>query len=134
MNRNTLFALTLTLFAAPALAGPGGHDRTPNFERLATKLELSDAQASEFTRIMAEQHELRQTQMQALRAQRESEGKSDALREQFKAAREQGRLDTHNALSGVLTTEQLDKLDAMMERRGKGKRNRRNDRDDSEQL
>ena len=134
MNRTTLFALALTLFAAPALASPGGHDRTPNFERLATKLELSDTQTSEFTRIMTERHEQRRSQMEALRAQRESEGKSDELRAQFKAARAQDKLDTRNALSGVLTTEQLDKMDAMMERRGKGKRNRRNRDNDSEQL
>jgi len=134
MNRNTLLALAMTLFAAPALAGPGGPDRTPNFERLASKLELSDEQTSEFTRIMTEQHEQRRTQMEALRAQREAEGKSDALREQFRAIREQGRLDTQNALSGVLTTEQLDQLDSMMQRRGKGKRNRRNGGEESEQL
>ena len=94
-----------SLFAAPVFA-KGGDDsqRGAKIERIAEKLELSEAQIVSFTEIMAAQDEKRK-----------------AMREEIKTQREALRAETLASLESVLTEEQLNEMKEIMER-GKKKR------------
>jgi len=138
MNRNTLLATVVTLLAVPALAGPGGQHREPDFDRLAMKLELEDAQVEQFTTIMKQQHERNQARREAHRQIMDENGRSPELREQMQEQRELARQETRDALSGVLTPDQLSRFDDMMSQRAKrgrserGRRSHDRDRDSNE--
>ena len=107
MNTKTVIssiALALTL-SAGAFAmhhedgerGPGDGKR---LEKMAQHLDLSDEQKSQVAQIMKAQGEKRKAMMEAHKAQR------DAM-----------QADMRSQLSGVLTPEQMQKLDNMREER-----------------
>jgi Spy/CpxP family protein refolding chaperone len=77
--------------------GPGDSKR---LEKMAQHLDLSDQQKSQVAQIMKAQAEKRKAMMQAHKAQR------DAM-----------QADMRSQLSGVLTAEQMQKLDNMREER-----------------
>lgn len=97
--------LASALYATPVFA-KGGHDhkRGPNIERIAEKLELSEAQTVSFTEIMEAQGEKRK-----------------ALQEEVKTQHEALRAETIASLQTVLSEEQLEKVEKMMQR---GKKHR----------
>lgn len=101
-----------SLVVAPAFA-KGGDDgkRGPNIERIAEKLELSEAQTVSFTEIMQAQGE-----------------KREAMREEMKTQREALRAETLASLETVLSEEQLTEMKKMMERGKKKHGGKKGDR------
>ncbi len=128
MKRTIFIATVLALLSANVMAGPGGERKGPNMERITQKLELTDSQAAQFESIMTEQREIHRARFDALREQ----GKSPEMREQMKQERDVARQETRAALSSVLTAEQLDKFEQMMEKRAERHRDRRRNKDNDE--
>ena len=97
-------ALALTMsagaFAMHHEDGERGPDDSKRLEKMAQHLDLSDQQKSQVAQIMKAQAEKRKAMMQAHKAQR------DAM-----------QADMRSQLSGVLTAEQMQKLDNMREER-----------------
>lgn len=95
--------------------GPGMRHESPaqRMERLATLLDLTDAQKTQVETILNEQHE----KMQAQREQARSSGTRPSF-EQMKAAHDQMEQDTLTKLTPVLSAAQLKKFQALMEERG----------------
>lgn len=116
-----LFVVLSAVASSSAFSKP--KDRQPNFDKLASKLELSGDQKVQFIDIMQDQHEKRQL----LREQR---------RQEKSAIMEQHRDETLSALSGVLDSEQLEKFEAHMEKRKQKhlqrKEERKNNRSESQ--
>lgn len=97
-----------SIFATPVFAkGDFDDKRTQKIERLAEKLALSDAQTVSFVEIMEAQGEKRQ-----------------ALREEIKAKRDALRTETIASLETVLSEEQVNAMEELMER-NKKKRNKK---------
>ena len=97
-------------------------------ERITQELELTDTQAAQFESVMTEQREIHHARFDALREQ----GKSPELREQMHQERKIARDEIRAALSSVLTPEQLEKFEAMMEKRRDRRRNKRRSREDDD--
>lgn len=99
--------LSTAIIASPTFAHDDerGKKRGPNIERLAERLELSEAQKVSFIEIMTVQLEKRQ-----------------ALQEEVKAERAALKTETLESLQTILDEEQLGKMEKMMERRKKHKR------------
>jgi Spy/CpxP family protein refolding chaperone len=90
---------------AVAQAGPFGAKQGPNFERLASRLNLTEEQTPEFIEIMEAQHE-----------------KRIAIKEEIRATMVE-KMDEHreevlSAVGGILTAEQLTEMEEMMDRHG----------------
>ena len=109
--------LAATAFAAPAFA-KGGHSGA-KIERIAEKLELSEAQTVSFTEIMAAQKEKRQ-------ALKEQDITRDEKREQMQAIRS----ETLDSLQTILSEEQLAKFQEMMERGKKYRHGKKGEKED----
>lgn len=125
MTRNALLATIVTLMSVPALAGPGGHHREPDFDRLAAKLELEQTQIEPFKSIMQEQFEVNRARRDAHRQMMEENGRSPELRAQMHEQRQLAQRETLDAVAVVLTPEQLARFEKMMEHRAeKGRRHR----------
>lgn len=105
-------ALLLLLLAGTASAMPP-HDREPDFDRMAERLELDDSQKASFITIMKEAHQ------------------------EKKAQREATKEKTKQQLASILTEEQLGKMEQAHDRRDerrkemKGKK-RRHCKDDDQ--
>ena len=97
-------ALALTMsagaFAMHHEDGERGPGDSKRLDKMAQHLDLSDQQKSQVAQIMKVQAEKRKAMMQAHKAQR------DAM-----------QADMRSQLSGVLTAEQMQKLDNMREER-----------------
>ena len=110
----TFSALVLTgivasmAFVTPALAKGG--DPSAKIERIANKLELSEAQTVSFTEIMKAQIEKR-------KALKEQDLSRPEKREQMQLI----KADTFESLQSILSEEQLTQLEEM---RGHGKQHR----------
>ena len=104
----------LTLVSAPlaAVAQPPG---PPMFDidRLAILLDLDAYQQSELERIF-------QTQRESLRALRDA-AQEQPSREEVRAAREAARSETRTQLQSVLSIEQLEKFEVLMEFAAEGR-------------
>lgn len=111
--------LATTAISLPAFAD-GDHHGSSRIDRLAEKLELSDAQTVSLTEIMEAQKEKRQ----ALRDQGLSR---EEMRSEMKTIRD----ETVASLETILSEEQLNTMHEMMER-GKGHRHGMNKQDESE--
>ena len=107
-----IVAALLAMGTAAADHHDKGGMRGPNMDRLATVLELDDSQKSEVERIMTEHRAAAQAQREAFRASGERPD-----RETIEAHREAMRASLRADLEGVLTAEQLEKLDALHEMR-----------------
>ncbi len=107
-----------SIFTSVAYAVEDGkkHKRGPNIERIAEKLELSSEETVSFTEVMKLQIEKKKAISTALREERKS--KMDAHRE-----------DTLTALAAVLTEEQLNTMQEMMDRK-KNRKKKRGDKHD----
>ena len=103
-------------FAVPAFA-KGGYSGA-KIERMAEKLELSEAQTVSFTEIMTAQKEKR-------KALKEQDISREEKREQMQAL----RAETFASLETILSEEQLAKVQDMMKR---GKKHRHGDKGDKE--
>jgi len=95
-------------FVTPALAKGG--DPSAKIERIASKLELSEAQTVSFTEIMKAQIEKR-------KALKEQDLSRPEKREQMQLI----KADTFESLQSILSEEQLTQLEKM---RGHGKQHR----------
>lgn len=113
MKRTFLFGLIVAALAAPALANPG--ERAPNFERLADRLGLDEAQTEQFSAAMQAQFE-------------RNEARIAPLREQMRQLRAEIQQETTATASGILTAEQMEKFERMQERRAQNKEMRRDKR------
>jgi Spy/CpxP family protein refolding chaperone len=111
MKRTLFYALIFSALAAPALANPGGH--APDFDRVAERLGLDEAQTEQFSAAMQAQHERNQARIAP-------------LREQMQQLRAEIQQETNATASGILTPEQMEKFERMQERRAQ-KRERRRD-------
>jgi hypothetical protein len=127
MKRFGILGLALALFALPAMAGDGKHQRGPAPEEIAARLGLDSDQTEQFTTIMQEQHDKQRAQGEALREQGVSR-RSDEARAAHKAIRE----ETRQRLSGVLNPEQLEKLESMRGERRHKQRERMRERDEAQ--
>ena len=105
MNTRTVIssialALTLSTGAFAMHHEDGGRGDGKRLEKMAQHLDLSDAQKTQVEQIMKAHGEKRKAMMQAHKAQR------DAMQS-----------DMRNQLSGVLTPEQMQKLDTLRDER-----------------
>ena len=112
-----VFAL-LALFAlSPAFSQSQpprpGPDPEKFLERLTIVLDLDDYQRAEVKKVL----EAQRAKMEAQRAQFKASGERPSF-EQMRAAHEASKKETEDALSSVLTAEQLKKFDAFMADRG----------------
>ncbi len=117
MRRPILIAVA-SLLAFPLMAQPrpDGPPPGPPIDRMAQDLGLTDAQKASVQKIFEQQRAKRE----AARAEFEKSG-TRPTPEQMRARMEQDRAEMRKSLAGVLTPEQLDKLEARMrERRGPG--------------
>ncbi|MEM6638412.1 MAG: Spy/CpxP family protein refolding chaperone [Pseudomonadota bacterium] len=129
--RTVLISVFLTAWAAGAHAEPGQR----NFDRLAKKLNLTTEQQASVEQIRAAytpDRDARQAQREEVKALVES-GNADAAADLAAShAREAvlRRAQMRNELSQVLTEDQMQQLDAMMEKRRdrSGKQRRRGQR------
>jgi Spy/CpxP family protein refolding chaperone len=102
--------------APPAGGGPGpGRHESPaeRLDRLATLLDLTDAQKPQVQAILEEQHAKMKAQHDAAQAS----GQKPTF-EQMKAEHDQLRQETTTKLTPVLTAAQLKKFQLLMEERG----------------
>jgi len=95
--------------------GPGFRHESPaeRLDKLATLLDLTDAQKAQVQTILEEQH----SKMKAFRDQAESSGQKPTF-EQMRAQREQLHEETIAKLTPVLTPTQLKKFQVLMEEHG----------------
>ena len=107
---------------AQAPDSPGGGGPGPGFrhesaaqrmDRLATLLDLTDAQKAQVQAILDEQH----AKMKAARDAAQASGQKPTF-EQMKAQHDQVQQDTLAKLTPVLTPAQLKKFQVLMEERG----------------
>ncbi|MGH8244986.1 MAG: Spy/CpxP family protein refolding chaperone [Gammaproteobacteria bacterium] len=106
MKSSITLTLLLALVPLPALTG---HDHGRHMQRMTAELQLSEDQAKAVQQIMQEQHE-------AWRALRESEGD----REKKKAEMEALHAKTKERLAAVLNADQMQRMQAMEKRHGRG--------------
>lgn len=105
-------AVASTALAEPPSGPPPGVRGGPPIERLATDLGLDENQKSEVKRILEDQR----TRMDAERQQFEASGQRPT-REEMRAKHDAMDAELRQQLSGVLTSEQLEKFDAIREQR-----------------
>jgi periplasmic protein CpxP/Spy len=113
MRLRTATLALLALSTAALAHEPGGKDdehRAERMDRLATILELNDAQKSQVQAIFDEQRQ----KHEAMRAQAQASGEQPS-REQMHQHREEMRKETQEKLRGVLTDEQMKKFEALGE-------------------
>jgi len=114
--------LSTAIFSTPVFAKGGDHHgkRGPNIERIAEKLELSEAQTVSFTAIM-----------EAQREQRQSLKDQELTREEKKEQMQAIKADTAESLQSILSEEQLAKIQDMMERGKKHRHGKKGDKADT---
>jgi Spy/CpxP family protein refolding chaperone len=103
---------------APPGGGPGMRHENPaaRMDRLATLLDLTDAQKTQVAAVLEQEH----TKAQAAREQAQASG-TRPTPEQMKATHEQMEQETLAKLTPILSPTQLQKFQALMaERRGPG--------------
>lgn len=110
--------LASAVFAAPAFA-KGGYSGA-KIERIAEKLELSEAQTVSFTEIMAAQKEKR-------KALKEQDITREEKREQMQAI----KVETIESLQTILSEEQLAEIQKMMERGKKHRHGKKGEKEDA---
>ena len=99
----------------PPGGGPGMRHENPaaRMDRLATLLDLTDAQKAQVSAILEQQHQ----KMQAAREQEQASGTKPTAA-QMKAMHEQMQQETLAKLTPVLSPAQLQKFQALMAERG----------------
>jgi len=101
------------LGTAYAQSPPPRPDPEKFLERLTVVLDLDDYQRAEVKKVLEAQRAKMQTQREQFKASGERPS-----REQMRAAHEAMKQETEQALSSVLTADQLKKFDAFMADRG----------------
>ena len=99
-----LLPLVIAGLVMSSLVFAGNKNSGERIERLAEKLELKEAQKTEFSAIMEQQHAKKKVI-------------KDEIRELKKARFSEHREETRSALSQVLDADQLAKLDEMIQKR-----------------
>jgi Spy/CpxP family protein refolding chaperone len=97
----------------PPGPGPGRETPAQRMDRLATLLDLTDAQRTQVAAVLEEEH----TKMQQQRQQAQASGQRPSF-EQMKAVHDQVQQDTIAKLTPILTADQLEKFQALMAERG----------------
>jgi Spy/CpxP family protein refolding chaperone len=111
-----VFALIALSALSPAFSQsqpPPRPDPAKFLERLTVVLDLDDYQKAEVQKVL----EAQRAKMEAQREQFKASGERPTF-EQMRAAHEASKKETEDALSSVLTAEQLKKFDAFMADRG----------------
>jgi Spy/CpxP family protein refolding chaperone len=93
--------------------GPGRESPAQRMDRLATILDLTDAQKTQVGAVLEEEH----AKMRQLREQAQASGQKPTF-EQMKAVHDQVTQETISKLTPILTADQLKKFQALMEERG----------------
>lgn len=110
-------ALSMLLIGGATAQPPG---RGIDIERMAVLLDLDDYQKGEVQRILEEQRSAAGAARQAMQ-----ESGERPPREEMMARRQQAAEDMRTQLQSVLTQDQLEKFEVLMERpRGEGRRGR----------
>jgi Spy/CpxP family protein refolding chaperone len=121
--KKTLLALAVLWMGAavaqppdgPPGGGPGFRHETPaqRMEKLATLLDLTDAQKPQVQAVLDAEH----AKMKAAREQAEASGTKPTF-EEMKAAHEQAKADTIAKVTPILTAAQLKKFELLMDDHG----------------
>lgn len=108
-----------TAFAQTQNGAPPGpppdHNPAAHMDRLATLLDLTDAQKTQVQAVLDEEH----SKMKALFDQAKASGTRPTF-EEMRATHEQMKQETLQKLSSVLNASQLKKFEVLMEEHGPG--------------
>jgi len=112
----TLLALAWLATGVALAESPAAASRGPHMDRMALLLDLDAYQKTEVEKVLKEQHE----QMRAAREAARLAGGERPSREEMQAKRQQAKQELRTKLSGILNETQLQKFEALQERRGGG--------------
>ncbi len=109
----TVFALTLLWAGALFAQAPAAPEHAAHFDKLATLLDLTDAQKTQVRAVLEEEH----AKMRAAHEQAKASGTHPDF-EQMKAMHQQLEQETLKKLTPVLTEAQLKKFQILSEMHG----------------
>lgn len=130
----SIAAMSVAAFATPGRGSAEGHRRGAHFQKLAEKLNLSDAQKQQLKDLRAADKERNQQLYADLRAKvreyrqlrKANDPKAESLRAEFQPLREQvraARKASREAFLNVLTPDQRQQLEQLRADRQQHRRN-----------